>query len=52
MLLIAIIITPHQIKEQKRDWGKGFACAGRSKTNDKELRFIKHYKIFLDLSMQ
>ena len=21
------------VKEQKREWGKGFACAGRSKTN-------------------
>jgi hypothetical protein len=24
-----------QVKEQKHDWGSGFACAGRSKTNDK-----------------
>lgn len=27
--------APSQVKEQKRDWGRGFACAGRSKTNDK-----------------
>jgi len=25
--------APSMVKEQKRDWGKGFACAGRSKTN-------------------
>jgi hypothetical protein len=23
------------VKEQNRDWGYGFACAGRSNTNDK-----------------
>ena len=27
--------APSQVKEQKCDWGHGFTCAGRSKTNDK-----------------
>jgi len=27
--------APSQTKVQKRDWGKGFACAGRTTTNDK-----------------
>jgi len=27
--------APSQTKKQTRDWGKGFACAGRTKVNDK-----------------